>query len=64
MVTADPSDGTTATITIDENTGDVMQGSITGTCLTFFNGQEFLRNFDMNFRSGDLMSENAICGEQ
>ena len=64
VVTADPDDGTSATISVGENDGTTMQGSIFGTCVSFVNGEEQFASFSMNFRSGNLASDDAICGDQ
>lgn len=64
VVTADPDDGTSATISIIENDGVTMQGSVFGTCVSFLNGEEQFGSFDLNFRSGNLASGDVICGDQ
>lgn len=61
---ADPDDGTSAVLTIVENDGDSVQGSISGTVVRFANGQETFSSFDLNFRSGNLGSPGSICGDQ
>jgi len=48
-------DGTSATLFVDENITDkAMTGSAVGTVLTVIDNEEFLRNFDLNFRSSEI----------
>lgn len=55
VVSADPDDGTTATMFVEENINQaVLTGSVSGTALTVINGEEFLRSFDLNFRSAGI----------
>lgn len=62
VVTADPDDGTSATLFVEENIDEtVMTGSVTGTALTVLNDEELLRNFDLNFRSAGI---DGSCGDE
>lgn len=55
VVSGDPDDGTTATMIVEENINQaVLTGSVSGTALTVINGEDFLRSFDLNFRSAGV----------
>jgi hypothetical protein len=60
----DEGDGSYANLSITENTGGVLVGSVTGTVITVRNNEEVRRGFTLNFRSAQVMLGETPCEGQ